>query len=322
MLASLILIAALGSAPVAGELSTPEVTVQYTERAEGAAPRALEMVQQEQQVVKAQLQRVLGQRWPRPIVIRLGVGRAEFEGLAEPDGKPREWAVAVAYPEQDTMLLDALQLTDPQGATTVRHELYHLALGQLGHFPHWFHEGFADYLSGEAFDVAYYAAMYRGVHQGSIPAFERLADGWPEHRAEAVLAYAQSVSFASFLSGRHGPQAFDELFAGVRAGETFELAFAKAFHASVQSEESDWRKTLERRYGTIPLATLISLVWSCTALLCVLAFFRRRAQKEQNLRRMDEEAALEVLLRLAAEPTPDPPPGEQPGPPEPPPVLH
>jgi peptidase MA superfamily protein len=271
-------------------------------------------------VVKGQLQRVLGQRWPRPITVLLGVGRAEFEGLAEPDGKPREWAVALAYPEQDTMLLDAVQLTDPQGAATVRHELYHLALGQMGRFPHWFHEGFADFLSGEAFDVAYYAAMYRGVHSGSIPAFDRLADGWPEHRQEAVLAYAQSVSFASFLADRHGPQAFDELFTRVRAGEAFELAFAKAFHASIQSEENDWRKTLERRYGTIPLATLISLVWSCTALLCVLAFFRRRAQKEQNLRRMDEEAALEALLRLAAaEPTADSPEGEQPPPP---PVLH
>ena len=319
MLASLLLIAALGAVPPAGTLSTEEVTVEFTERSARAAPGALEMVQREQEAVKAQLQRVLGQRWPRPITVRLGADRDELEALAEPYGKLSENEVALAYPELDTMLLNARQLTTPQGSSTVRHELYHLALGQMGSFPHWFHEGFADFLSGDALDMAYYAAMYRGVQTGRIYTFEDLSRRWPRRGAETVQAYAQSVSFASFLAGRHGPAAFDELFAHVRAGDNFEKAFAKAFHASIGSEEADWRKTLDWRYGTIPVATLISLLWSFTAVLCVLAFFRRRAQKERNLRRMDEEAALEALLRVAAEPSPEPPEGDRP-PPSP--VLH
>jgi peptidase MA superfamily protein len=318
VLAIAALLATLAAAPVAGELPAEGVTIQYTERAAGAAPAALKLVQAEKAGVQAQLERVLGQKWPRPITVRLGSGREEFEGLAE-GGKPQQWAVALAYPEQDTMLLDALQLTGPQGPTTVRHELVHLALGQLGSFPRWFHEGFADLLSGEAFDVEYYAAMYRGVHTDALPSFSKLADEWPPHRDQAVLAYAQSISFASFLADRHGAPAFDELFQRVRQGEPFEIAFAKAFHASIDFEESAWRRTLERRYGTIPLATAISLLWSCTALLCVLAFVRRRSEKEKNLRRMDEEAALEALLLTASEVAPDPPEGEQP--PEPP-IVH
>lgn len=319
MLASSLLLAALAAAPVSGELPGDGVTVQYTERAAGAAPAALKLVQAEKAGVQARLERVLGQRWPRPITVRLGSGRAEFEGLAEAGGRPQQWAVALAYPEQDTMLLDALQLTTPQGPTTVRHELVHLALGQLGSFPRWFHEGFADLLSGEAFDVEYYAAMYRGVHTDALPPFSKLAEDWPAHRDQAVLAYAQSISFASFLADRHGAPAFDELFQRVREGERFEVAFAKAFHATIDFEEGAWRKTLERRYATIPLATAISLLWSCTALLCVLAFFRRRSEKEKNLRRMDEEAALEALLLTASEPAAEPPEDEQP--PEPP-VVH
>ena len=318
MLAILALIASLGATPVAGELPAPGVTIQYTAKAQGAAPSALKVVQEQRDAVQAQLQRVLGQRWPRPITVRLVAGRDEFEASAE-GGRPREWAVALAYPEQNTMLLDALQLTEPQGATTVRHELVHLALGQLGAFPRWFHEGFADLLSGEAFDVAYYSAMYRGVHTDRLARFRDLDGEWPQHRDQALVAYAQSVSFASFLADRHGAAAFDELFQRVHSGDSFDLAFAKAFHATIDSEESDWRLTLDRRYGTIPLAAVISLVWSCTALLCVLAFLRRGAQKERNLARMDEEAALEALLRSAAEPLPEPPESEQT--PEPP-LLH
>lgn len=317
MLATAALLAALAAAPVAGELKAEGVTVQYTERAAGAAAFALQMVQEQQGAVQAQLARVLGQRWPRPIAVRLGSGRAEFEGLA--GGQPRAWAVALAYPEQDTMLLDALQLTEPQGAATVRHELAHLALGQVGDFPHWFHEGFADLLSGKDLDVEYYATMYRAVHSDTLAPLSQLAGEWPPHRDDALRAYAQSLSFASFLADRHGGPAFDELFQRVRAHDGFELAFAKAFHATVDLEERSWRKTLAWRYRTVPLATAISLLWSCTALLCVLAFLRRRVEKERNLRRMDEEAALEALLLTAAEPLADPTESEQPSDP---PVLH
>jgi hypothetical protein len=326
VIASLFLIAALSAAaPVAGELSTQEVTIQYTGRARGAAAPLLEQVQ----ASKEGFQRVLGQRWPRRITVRLGAGREELEALAPPGQEVPKLARAVAYPEQDTMLLDAVDLSSPDGPATVRHELTHLALGQLGRFPHWFHEGLAVLLSDEGYDVTYYAAMYRGVRNGRIASFEDLGGAWPDHRAEAELAYAQSASFASFLTDRHGPEAFDELFQRVRAGEPFEIAFAKAFHASIGTEEGAWKRTLERRYGTIPLATLISLLWSCSALLCVAAFLRRRAQKERNLRRMDEEAALEALLLTAAEPgpagEPEPEPEPEPGAPgggSEPPVLH
>jgi len=317
VLTTSLLLAVLAAAPVAGEKTADGVTIQFTERAAGAAPAALGMVQAQKAGVQAQLERVLGQRWPRPITVRLGSGRAELEALM--GGKPPQWAVALADPEHDTMFLDALQLTSPQGPTTVRHELVHLALGQLGRFPRWFHEGFADLLSGEAFNVEYYAVMYRGVHTDALPPFSKLAEGFPPHRDQAELAYAQSISFASFLADRHGAPAFDELFQRVREGDSFDVAFAKAFHATVDFEEGAWRKTLERRYGTIPLATAISLLWSCTALLCVLAFFRRRTEKEKNLRRMDEEAALEALLLTASEPANDPSESEQP--PEPP-VVH
>lgn len=317
MIASLLLIAALSAAPapVAGEVTTQDVTIQYTERSRGAAQPLLEQVQ----AARGRFEGVLGRRWPRPITVRLGAGRAEMEALAEPGRRVPPLARAVAYPDLDTMLLDAVDLSSPDGPATVQHELAHLALGQLGDFPRWFHEGMAVLLSGEGFDVTYYSVMYRAARNPDrIPEFEDLADGWPDKPWDIQLAYAQSASFAAFLTERYGPETFGDLFQRVRAGESFEIAFAKAFHATISSEERIWKRTLQQRYGTIPLATLISLAWSGTALLCVLAFLRRRAQKARNLRRMDEEAALEALLLTAAEPvlTAEPPerePGSDPG---------
>lgn len=314
MFAPLLVIAALSAGPVAGELSAPDVTVQYTERAAGAAPSALRRIQEE----KAVIQRVLGA--PGRITARLGAGREELEALALPGTTVPPRAAAYAYPAQGVMVLDALRLADPGGVADVRHELLHLALGEVGRFPGWFHEGLAMLFEGDGSDVAYYAIMYRGVQSGRIHAFEDLAGAMPARQAERELAYAQSASFAAFLTSRHGPEAFDELFQRVRGGEPFEVAFAKAFHVSIGSEEGAWRKTLERRYGTIPLVTLISLLWAGVAALCVLAFFRRQSDKERHLKAMDEELALEALLLAAAEPAAEPDERERPE--SEPPVIH
>lgn len=303
---------------IAGQLSTPHVTVHFTDRARGSAPVVLPQIE----ATRDTFQRLLGRSWPRPIAVRLGVGREELEALALPGSTPPRWAVALAYPEHDLMLLDALSLSEPSNASTIRHELAHLALGQLGAFPRWFHEGLAVLLSGEQLDLGHYAAMYRGVRGNRLSSFEVLAEGWPEHRSESEIAYAQSSSFLSYLIERHGPAAFDELFRHVRAGAPFEIAFARAFHASIGLEERDWRQTLERRYGTVPVAVALSLMWGAAALLCVAAFARRRALKEQNLQRMDAESAAEgEWLEPLPEEAPPPPGTAEPGD-GPPRVLH
>ena len=289
---------------VAGTLSTPRFRVVFTRRSRGAAQSLAESIES----VRDQFQQVLGRDWPGVTEIRLGVGRAELEGLSVPNQIPPKWAAALAYPELNIVLLDALTLSADRGPTTLRHELSHVALGQLGRsWPRWFQEGIAMYLTGERFSVSQYAAIFQGVRQNRILHFEDLSEGWPEDPSDVSIAYAQSEAFVGFLASRHGANGFRELIDGVGRGEPFETAFGKAFKTSLWLEEEDWRKELPLRYSWLPILTGGSVLWGVLSLACIGLYIQRRAALARRMREMEEQERIEAA---AMAPPPLEPPAE------------
>ncbi|MBF5041154.1 hypothetical protein IR215_02025 [Simulacricoccus sp. 17bor-14] len=285
---------------VAGELSTRRFRILYTARAEGAA-RALA---KEIEGVRDSFGQLLGRDWKGTTEIRVGVGREEFEALALPGGAPPGWAVALAYPAHQIILLDALSLRSEQGPTTLRHELAHVALGQLGPaWPRWFQEGLAMNVSGERLSVSQYTALFRAVRQDRILHFEDLDEGWPEQPWDVEVAYAQSSAFVAHLASRYGPERMAELVDAVGRGAPFETAFARAFRSTLRLEEESWREELPARYGWLPLATTGELLWLLATLLCCAAFVLRQRQKRRHLAALELEDAREAEeeARLAAE---------------------
>jgi len=283
---------------VTGEVTTPRFRILYTAKSEGSA-RALA---QEIEAVRESFVRVLGRDWPGVTEIRMGVGRQEFEELSLPGGRPPRWAVALAYPSHGIVLLDALSHKGPEGPVTLRHELAHVALGQLGrNWPRWYQEGLAQHLTGERVAVTHYAALFRAVAQERVFHFEDLAYAWPDMPADVEVAYAQCADFVAYLAGHHGPAAMGQLLDGVAAGEQFETAFGKAFRSSLTVEENAWREGLAHRFGWLPLTTSMQLVWLLAPGLCVIAYVRRRRQQAARLEAMAaEEAAEEAALRVLA----------------------
>ncbi|TSC31524.1 hypothetical protein [Corallococcus sp. Z5C101001] len=283
---------------VAGELRTQRFVILHTAKAAGAARALAGQIEGVRDAFGA----MLGRDWPGTTEIRLGVGRDEFEALALPGGKPPGWAVALAYPGHQIILLDALSLSDAEGPTTLRHELAHVALGQLAKdWPRWFQEGVAQNLTDERYSVAHYTALFRAVTQERVFHFEDLSDDWPDVPADVEIAYAQSAAFVAYLTGKHGPHAMGLLVDGVRAGEPFEQAFGKAFHSSLLLEEQDWRNGLAARYGWLPLTTSSALLWLTASVLCVAAFVRRMRQKAARMTELAaEDAAEDAALRLLA----------------------
>ncbi|WP_434299761.1 peptidase MA family metallohydrolase [Corallococcus exiguus] len=283
---------------VAGELKTQRFVILHTAKAAGAARALAGQIEGVRDTFGA----MLGRDWPGTTEIRLGVGRQEFEALALPGGKPPGWAVALAYPGHQIILLDALSLSDTEGPTTLRHELAHVALGQLAKdWPRWFQEGVAQNLTDERYSVAHYSALFRAVTQERVFHFEDLSDEWPDVPADVEIAYAQSAAFVAFLTGKHGSHAMGLLVDGVRAGEPFEQAFGKAFRTSLLLEEQDWREGLAARYGWLPLTTSSALLWLTASVLCVAAFARRMRQKAARMTELAaEDAAEDAALRLLA----------------------
>ena len=284
---------------VAGEFTTPRFRILYTRHAEGAARQLATNIES----VRDGFVSVLGRDWPGETELRVGVGRAEFEALALPGGAPPGWAVALAYPAHRIVLLDALTLSGPEGQVTLRHELAHVALGQLApRWPRWFQEGLAQNLTGENVSMTHYAALFAAVTQEKIFRFEHLAEAWPDLPSDVEIAYAQSAAFVGWLATRHGPEGMGRLVDEVATGQPFEQAFGKALRTSLFVEEQAWREGLAARYGWLPLTTSSTLMWLLIIALGAAAILRLRTVKERHLAEMDaREVAEEAALRAELE---------------------
>ncbi|MFO0600142.1 MAG: hypothetical protein U0228_32840 [Myxococcaceae bacterium] len=289
--ALLFALASAATPPEPAVIRTARFEFVSTPRSEDAAKR----LGPEFERARDRIAELLGGDYPGVTQVRVGMGREEYESLAVPGGKPPSWAVALAYPGQNIVLVEARSLGTPDGPLTMRHELVHVALGQLGKgWPHWFQEGLAMELTGERkWRTDQLSTLTRAVAQGRVFHFEDLSAGFPESPDDVEIAYAQSAAFVDFLRARHGTPAFRHLIERVGAGDAFEKAFGVAFHVPLVVEEDAFRAELPRKYPWWPLLLSgESLLWGLTAGLVVLAFVRRR-KAVRELRA--EQLRVEVL---------------------------
>ena len=290
-------------APPVDELDTPRFRIFYTARARASA----EQLAKEIEPLRDSVQRVLGRDWDGVTEIRLGYDRAEMEALSLPGGPPPSWATALAYPDENVVLVEAHSLVAADGRTTLRHELVHAALGRLGRgWPRWFQEGLAQQLTGErAYSLTQYATLARAVSQGRIYKLDNLTHGFPEMPSNVEIAYAESAAFVSYLQDTHGPQQFAQLVEFVHQGLPFETAFAKAFHTSLALDEKAFDAELPGRYPLWPIITGGSTLWVLAAAMVVYAWVRRRRQvlamrAAQALNEQQEDAARAALAEEIA----------------------
>lgn len=286
-----------------GELATRRFRLVYTQKAEAAARKLAGEVE----ATRDYFGRVLGRDWPGITEIRVGLGRQEFSQLALGGTKPPDWTRAYSYPEENVIVLEASSLSDSDADAILRHELLHVALGQLGgDWPRWFHDGLAMFVTGQRHSFSQYAALFQALHQDRIFSFQDLKDRWPEQPEDVQIAYAQSVSFVNFLVERHGLAALGELIDGVvDDGRSFETSFARAFKASIWFEEMSWRAQLPSRYSWLPLVTSSSALWAFLAIACVAASLRlrvRRRRRREALEAAELAEALEESSRFFAGP--------------------
>ncbi len=277
------------------ELITARFRIVHTARAKGAA----EYLRRDIESMRDDIAALLGRDWPGVTEIRVGFGREEYEALGLPGAPPPSWAVALAYPGHNLVLVEAHSLASGEGPLTLRHELVHAALGQFGSvWPHWFQEGLAQELTGERkWHVQQVATLTRAVTQDRVFDFDDLTAHFPQYPDDVEIAYAQSAAFVEFLRDRHGSFAFQRLIDRVSTGDSFEKAFGVAFYLPLSMEEEAFRKELPRRYPWWPL--LLSggtLVWIGGSGLVVLAWIRRR-QAVKQLR--TEQLRVETLHEAA-----------------------
>jgi hypothetical protein len=243
-----------------------------------------------------------------PLLIRVGRNPEEMARLAPLEAPPPEYAVGVAYPALDLVLLT---LTAPETwerpdvPHVFSHELAHVALhravrGVDGErtfertVPRWFDEGIAIHLAGER-SIERVETLWQGTISGQLIPLDRLDRGFPSRPHAVSLAYAESADFVAFIlrRGDDGPAKLRQLLERIRGGDSFEGAVSLTFTSTLGQLEDEWRTALGERYGAAPLLLGSGLAWVVVGFLIVLAFRKRRVNNKKVLLRWSEEEKIE-----------------------------
>ncbi len=210
-------------------------------------------------------------------------------------GRPPEWAAGLAYPAQRAILLH-VGVGPDQLETTFRHELSHVALGDLSadRVPRWFSEGVAIRQS-EGLSLQRAWLLTEAATMNALLPLRDLSAGFPASGARAGVAYAEAVHFVGYLEGEFGAARFRDLLGRLRDGdEDFATATESAFGRPLGAIEADWQAALKVRWGWLPVIFGSTTLWSLGALVLVLAWRRRRRQKAQRLDVMRSHEAVDM----------------------------
>jgi len=286
------------SAPAADRvLGLTRFTIHHTEATAGAAASLARTLEPERDA----LTRRLGRDWVGKTEVYLGESHAALAAML-PDGVAfPAWASTAADPAANTIVLDARVLQSDEGRARLRLELARLALGRLAtsQWPHWFHEGFALLVAGEA-PLASDLALYRAaVEPGVAIPFAALTTDWPVGQAESAIAHAQSQAFVEHLQARDGEAALRDLIGRVVDGAPFEDSFRVVFGVSLADEERAWRASLSARYGWVAWGGTAAVAALCAAVVFLAFHLRARARRRAEGVALEEQAQ-DAARRIAA----------------------
>jgi hypothetical protein len=195
-------------------------------------------------------------------------------------GRAPPWGAAIALPGARTIVLRA-----DQGdlSRTLRHELAHLALHQAVpvRVPLWFDEGYAAWAAGE-WDRLGSLELNLAVVRGAIPDLDALDAALRGSASTADAAYALAASAVAELARRNPSRTLSPLLARLRSGVDFDAAVRITTGLSPGRFETEWAKSVRRRYGWFTWL-VAGGGWAVVALVLVgVIHFRKRADRARR----------------------------------------
>lgn len=170
----------------------------------------------------------------------------------------QEWAGGVAFDEYNTILMGVpTEIADSWGRTTIRHELAHLVLGQVGRScvggsrPTWLEEGLAVYAEGEP-EEQVQEDIANGIADNSFEPVRSLNGAFPAHDTAANSAYSQSYSVVAFLLETYGQEKMQQIIAVLADGEDVDGALEQVYGFNVDGLEQAWRRNIGAADRAIP----------------------------------------------------------------------
>jgi hypothetical protein len=238
------------------------------------------------------------------LTIRVGINPEQMQSLAPDNIQLPDYATGIALPERGMILLT---LTAPDNwepvpvESVLKHELSHLALYRAvggKPVPRWFSEGLAITQADER-SFARVRVLWEGSVQGRLIPLENVSQSFPSRPHQVNLAYAQSADFVAFLrEGQDNLRRFYNLIDAVRNGTSFDRAVVSSYHVPLGYLEREWRYSLQRRFGRLPLLlTGVGTIWVLASMLLFAAYIKTKRKHAAILSRWEKEEA--EALKLA-----------------------
>ena len=253
---------------------------------------------------------------PRPLHLEWVADRA---ALARALGEPQvpEWFAAVAVPEQRRLILaTSIAGSEAQLRATLRHELMHLAMADLGpaayaRLPAWFHEGCAQVFAGDVYLSQLEISLPWRAFTGELESLSEYRAGFGREPVQAAVGYALGQRYVARLQRVYGAAVLPALLARVAAGASLDAALLAETKLSEVSHEEALREELASAAALLADFYPHLFVVVALALLAVYPFWRaarrrRRRELEDRWARDDRRARLDPVLASGQwrEPTP------------------
>ncbi|MEN8148462.1 MAG: hypothetical protein ABFS86_01490 [Planctomycetota bacterium] len=242
-----------------------------------------------------QVERAMGFTYDGAIRVELAPTDADFRRRAP---RAPAWAAAIARPRAATLVV-RLPATGPATGTDVtsvlRHELVHLMLPQRlgGHerVPLWFEEGLCQVLGARILPVST-ARLKMAAAAGRLFPFSALSRQFPDGRAPASLAYAQSESVVERLVATGGIERLRVLLDRIEETGSFEGALADVYGVTTGELEAAWRTWLLEKgrpwWLEAILSNLVAVLLFTASILVILAWLRARRRGRETYESLPE----------------------------------
>lgn len=258
--------------------------VEYTGLKKGYGEKALKDIETDSQEISG----LLGRNLSHPVKVILTSTDKEFSMLTE--GKIPEWGAAVA-------LSDSLIIVTPLNGMKyglrgiLTHELVHIFINDAADrrfVPRWFHEGVAQEISGEWSIRGTVYIVWR-ASRDKLLSFDDIQNVFSSGRADADLAYDQSMLAIKHLMRRNGSKVLPKILNNMQKGDDFADAFWKATGLWPSEFEKDYLEAVKITYGKKSLYTLIPGTWTIILIISFVVYFIKKYRTKKVLEQWEKE---------------------------------
>jgi hypothetical protein len=217
------------------------------------------------------------------------------------DTKLPEWAVGVAYPSLNRIVIRSMLTVQEEGVIQpveiFKHEFAHIvleqALAKRGGAPRWLSEGFSMYaakqwtLSGER-------TLEEATLRKTFIPLTMLTTAFPADEKTARIAYAQSLSLVTFMLHYYGKPLFHQFLKNLQNGMDTDTALSYSTGDTLARLELKWQADLNKRYSWFSYLVNIGLFWFLLSVIVIIAYLIKYYRAKRMQARWEEEEAEEI----------------------------